>query len=84
MSLKIFVKPSGSVVSLYNEKLDIRKLGNSVMRRVASIEPGEGQEASQWVVTLEENKTRIGCFSLRSEALEFEETTVVRRLRNGK
>ena len=54
------------------------------MRRVASIEPGEGQEASQWVVTLEEDKTRIGCFSLRSEALEFEETTVVRRLRNGK
>jgi hypothetical protein len=82
LTMKIFIEDTGKIKCLYNEALDIRRLGKSRIQRAAWVEPGSGENQDKWVVTLADG-TFAGVFNLRSDALKAEENLVVRRLQHG-
>lgn len=78
--MKVFVKTGGEIRQVYNEKFDIRFLGDSNMERAGHVEPAPN--GRDWRVTMPDGVV-LGDFKMRSEAIKAEECEVVRRLRHG-
>lgn len=81
MSNKIFISTTGTIVSLYSDQFDIRKLGNTIVKRIAYVEP----ENNYWTFKLKmapnhQNSSPI--FWKRTDALEAEKLAVTNSLRN--
>jgi len=78
MSIRVFVRPSGKVQSVFSDKLELRRMGNAQITRAGYVEP----EGNMWKVTLADG-TEVGHFWYREDALQAEEMEVTRRLRHG-
>jgi hypothetical protein len=64
------IDPTGQVVCVYGESIDLAALGDVVIRRASHVEP---DEAGQWWADLfPMNGPRLGPFGKRSEALAAE------------
>lgn len=68
--MQIIIEPSGKVRCIYNELVDLPKLGVLSMKRGSHVEPNERGE---WFADLSPvNGPKLGPFSRRSEALQAE------------
>jgi hypothetical protein len=70
--MHVFISPLGTVHSVYDEALDLRRLGPVSIRRASTVEP---DASGQWWADLGPvNGPRLGPFPLRSDALAAERT----------
>lgn len=75
----IFVDKRGVIRAVYNDRLDLRPLGNAQIQRAGHVEPAPN--GTDWRVSLPDG-TVVGDFNKRDAALQAEELEVVRRLRH--
>lgn len=78
--MKVFVNSEGEIRQVYNEKFDLRFMGQSRMVRAGHVEPAPN--GREWRVSMPDGVV-LGDFEMRSDAIKAEECEVVRRLRNG-
>ncbi len=68
--MQLRIEPSGRVVGLYNEALDLAALGDVSIRRASYVEPDE--QGRWWADLQPQHGPRLGPFAKRSEALDAE------------
>ena len=65
--MDLFIRPDGSVCCIYDETLDLSRLGKCSIRRASHVEPDE--EGNWWADLAPSSGPQLGPFPLRSEAL---------------
>jgi hypothetical protein len=72
--MQIIVQPQGSVRCLYDERIDLSKLGRLSIERASNVEPNA---SGQWVADLQPLAgPRLGPFPQRSMALAAERSWI--------
>lgn len=67
--MQLRIDPKGTILTLYQEELDLGELGPTDIQRASHVEP----EGALWFVDLAPiNGPRIDGFSTRSEAIQAE------------
>lgn len=80
MELVISFNENGKVQSIYNEELELEKLGINNIKRASHVEP----EGDVWFADLSPiNGPKLGPFKKRSEALKFEHDYINNILKKG-
>ncbi len=74
--MKLFVRPDGTIQSIYQEEVNLDALGPFQISRASHVEPGE---KGDWEVRMLDGVVYKG-FRLRSEALSFEVLKVEERM----
>ena len=68
--MQLFIDPSGTVHTIYDETIDLNVLGHLQIRRASHVEP---DEQGQWFADLAPvHGPKLGPFRQRSEALDAE------------
>ena len=68
--MNLIVKPNGTVACLYDEALDLARIGQLTIARASHVEP---DESGQWTADLSPaNGPVLGPFRTRTEALQAE------------
>jgi hypothetical protein len=70
--MELVIKPSGKILAIYDETIDLAALGTPVISRASHVEP---DEEGRWIADLGPvGGPRLAPFSHRSEALAAEHT----------
>jgi|APCry1669189034_1035192.scaffolds.fasta_scaffold00134_5 hypothetical protein len=70
--MNLFIRPDGSVQCLYDEKIDLARVGTVDIRRASHVEPAP-LDAGMWIADLAPvGGPFLGPFPTRSEALHAE------------
>jgi hypothetical protein len=70
--MELVIKPSGKILAIYDEAIDLAALGTPVISRASHVEP---DDKGHWIADLEPvGGPRLAPFSRRSEALAAEHT----------
>lgn len=70
--------PDGTVIGLYTDAIDLRRLGHVQAERASWVEWDEVAQA--WVASLIETGESLGPFRTRTDAVAAERHTLARRL----
>jgi hypothetical protein len=68
--MRLRVDPSGRVVCVYGEAIDLAVLGAVTIRRASHVEPGE--DGRWWADLAPQGGPRLGPYVVRSEAVAAE------------